>query len=93
MSYPLNHREALEKVASICRESETYTRRTQHIHEVAMRALGMTLEQRMAHHMDVFDRTKEDAERIHFLAAAAARHRRIALMRARLGAAYIEDYV
>jgi hypothetical protein len=43
--------------------------------------------------MDVFDRTKEDAERIHFLAAAAARHRRIALMRARLGAAYIEDYV
>lgn len=93
MTYPLNHREALEKIATICRQSEMYSRRTQHIHEVAMRSLGLTANQRMAEHMAVFDVAGDEVQRRKFLERAAARQRRLDAMRERPGDAFDESLV
>lgn len=93
MTYPISHRDALEKIASICRQSDTYSRRTQHIHEVAMRSMGLTANQRMSEHMAVFDKTNEDVQRMRFMERAAARQRRLDAMRLRLGGAFDESLV
>lgn len=50
-------RQALDDICRLCNESRTYTRRTQVIHEVAMKGLGMTGGQRRARHIAVFERT------------------------------------
>lgn len=49
-------RKALDDIVVICNQSRTYTRRIQLIHEIAMRALGMTAGQREQRHIAVFDR-------------------------------------
>lgn len=90
MNFPLNHREALEEIAKACTQSRTYTRRTQYIHEVAMKALGMTAGQRMQRHMAVFDKTKEEEARERFMQRAAKQARRDDALRAKHGSNYIE---
>lgn len=44
------HREALERIIGLCAASATYTNRIQQIHDVAMRGLGLTLNQRAERH-------------------------------------------
>lgn len=51
-----DHRAALEHIMRICADSRTYTRRTQHINDVAMYALGMTAAQRQARHAEIIER-------------------------------------
>lgn len=48
-----DHREALLKIIKSCSESRTYSRRLQHINEVAMHAIGMTGPQRRAAHLEI----------------------------------------
>lgn len=50
-------REALDQILVLCNTSRTYTRRTQAIHEVAMRGLGMTAGQRQERHEAICERT------------------------------------
>ena len=50
------HRAALEQIMRLCAESRTYTRRTQLINNVAMKALGMTAGQRHQVHVEIMDR-------------------------------------
>jgi len=69
-------REALDKILSICNHSRTYTRRVQTIHEVAMKALGLTASQREARHIAIFERTGADPEKQRFLAREAKRKAR-----------------
>ena len=45
-----DHRDALAQIMRVCAGSQQYTRRTQQIHDIAMRALGMTLNQRAERH-------------------------------------------
>lgn len=49
-------RNTLEEILSLCNTARTYSRRTQHIHEVAMYGLGMTAPQRHARHVAVMTR-------------------------------------
>lgn len=53
------HREALEKVLQLCAGSTTYTNRIQQIHDVAMRGLGMTLNQRATRHNRIAQKSKD----------------------------------
>jgi hypothetical protein len=50
-------RETLGHILRLRNDSRTYTRRTQQIHDVAMRGLGMTAGQRESRHMAIFERT------------------------------------
>lgn len=43
-------REALTQIMRLCGKSKTYTNRIQQIHDIAMRGLGMTLNQRAERH-------------------------------------------
>lgn len=54
------HRQALESIMRECANSRTYSRRTQVINTIAMRALGMTATQRHAVHMEIFERVGDD---------------------------------
>lgn len=65
------HREALEKIMRICADSRTYTRRTQGINDEAMRALGMTANQRHAKHMEIMDRVGDQPCKDAYLARRA----------------------
>ncbi len=49
-------RQALEKIMRLCDESRTYSRRTQVINDTAMKALGMTANQRHAEHVRIMER-------------------------------------
>jgi hypothetical protein len=51
-----DHRAALENIMRLCGESRVYTRRTQQINNVAMKALGMTASQRHEVHVGIMDR-------------------------------------
>lgn len=53
-------RDALDQILIECNGSRTYTRRIQHIHEIAMHALGVTLSQRTARHEAIFERVGDD---------------------------------
>ena len=57
-----DHRDALEDILHLCNTSRTYTRRTQQIHEVAMRALGMTAGQRRDRHVAIMERIGGDGD-------------------------------
>lgn len=77
-----DHREALERIMRICAESRTYSRRTQHINNVAMYALGMTAAQRHAKHIEIMERVGEKP----ILAAYLARYeKRKAQLEAQFG--------
>lgn len=65
------HREALERIMQLCSEGQSYTRRTQAIHEVAMKALGLTANQRRERHEAVFERTGDEARKVSYLARRA----------------------
>lgn len=54
------HRKALEDIMRLCAEGRTYTRRTQSINNIAMKALGMTGNQRHEVHMRIMDRVGDD---------------------------------
>lgn len=54
------HRAALEQIMRLCAESRTYTRRTQLINNVAMKALGMTAGQRHEVHIAIMDRVGDE---------------------------------
>lgn len=77
------YREALDQILIICNGSETYTRRVQQIHEVAMKALGMTENQRTARHEAIFARVGNDPGLTNFRAREA---RRAARLEAQCGA-------
>lgn len=66
-------RDALESILALCNQSRAYTRRTQQIHEVAMRGLGLTANQREARHMTIFDRVGDEPAKKAFLAREARR--------------------
>lgn len=72
------HRKALEDIMHICASGRTYTRRQQAIHDVAMKALGMTHNQRHERHLAVFDRIGEDPIRDAYLARRAKREAKYA---------------
>lgn len=55
-----DHREALENIMRLCAEARTYTRRTQLINNVAMKALGMTANQRHEVHVRIMDRIGDE---------------------------------
>lgn len=73
-----DHREALDQILRICNESRTYTRRTQHIHQVAMKALGMTEGQRQARHIAIFERIGDTPGKVAFLARKEKMAKKIA---------------
>lgn len=50
-------REALDHILILCNNCDKYTRRLQTIHEVAMKALGLTAGQRQARHELILERT------------------------------------
>lgn len=56
------HRNALEKILKICYESSEYSRRTQAIHEEAMKALGLTESQRQTRHVKAMMRSEQFKE-------------------------------
>ena len=66
-------RDALEDILHLCHTSRAYTRRTQQIHEVAMRGLGMTAGQRMARHVAILERIGGDPLKDAFLEREAKR--------------------
>lgn len=49
-------RNTLEHILHLCNQSRTYSRRTQLIHEAAMKGLGLTVNQRHQRHMAIFER-------------------------------------
>lgn len=51
MTTVMTHREALQQIMRICYESSEYSRRVQHIHDVAMTAIGLTKSQRDERHI------------------------------------------
>ena len=51
-----DHRKALDDIMRECANSRSYTRRTQVINDIAMKALGMTAGQRHEVHMRIMDR-------------------------------------
>jgi hypothetical protein len=57
-----NPRDGLERVMQLCMGSSQYTRRTSHIHEVAMQAMGLTKSQRDARHESCFKYSKRVIE-------------------------------
>ena len=71
-------RDALDQILIICNGSRTYPRRTQTIHEVAMRALGLTAGQRTARHMAVFERIGDAPGKQAFLVREAKREAKLA---------------
>ncbi len=54
------HRAALENIMRLCADARTYTRRTQLINNVAMKALGMTASQRHQVHLEIMDRVGDE---------------------------------
>ncbi len=68
-----DHRAALIQIMEICGLSQSYTRRTQHINDVAMRALGMTSNQRCAVHGEIIKRTAGTDAYAGYLARCAKR--------------------
>ncbi len=67
------HRDALDKILIICNGSRTYTRRVQQVHEVAMRALGLTAGQREGRHTAIFQRIGDEAGKQAYLTREAKR--------------------
>lgn len=61
------HRAALEQIMRLCAESRTYTRRTQLINTVAMKALGMTASQRHQVHLEIMDRVGDQPMKAAYL--------------------------
>lgn len=68
-----DHRAALIKIMEICGLSTSYTRRIQHVNDVAMRALGMTANQRCAVHGEIIQRTAGSDAYAGYLARCAKR--------------------
>lgn len=53
-------RDTLDHILRLCNSSRTYSRRTQEIHEVTMKGLGMTAGQREARHVAILTRIGGD---------------------------------
>lgn len=70
-------REALEDIMSLCKSARQYTRRTQQIHEVAMRALGLTATQREYRHVEIFTRLGDIPAKTRFLEREAKRREKL----------------
>lgn len=51
-----DHRQALEDILRLCSQARIYTRRTQNIHEAAMKGLGLTANQRNERHIAILER-------------------------------------
>jgi hypothetical protein len=65
MTLYVSHRDALNKIMSLCNKTSHYTRRTQTIHEIAMAALGLTASQRQERHTKIMmrcEKFKEDLQ-------------------------------
>jgi hypothetical protein len=58
----MDYIKALQDILKICAESSEYTRRTQAIHDIAMRGLGMTENQRAERHTKAAMRSEEYKE-------------------------------
>jgi hypothetical protein len=71
-------REALDRILILCNQSATYTRRVQLIHDEAMRALGLTANQRRARHCAVFERIGDAPGRTAYLARMEKRAAKLA---------------
>lgn len=80
-------REALDQILILCNQSRTYTRRTQSIHEVAMRGLGMTAGQRQERHLAILGRTGGNPAQEDYLARQAKRRAKADAKAAEAGAA------
>lgn len=66
-------RNTLDQILTLCAQSRTYTRRTQQIHEVAMRGLGLTANQREARHLEILGRIGGNPHKQAFLERKAKR--------------------
>jgi hypothetical protein len=77
-------RDTLDQILTLCAQSRTYSRRTQQIHEVAMRGLGLTANQREARHLEILGRVGGNPRKDAFLERKAKRE---AKARARAAAA------
>jgi hypothetical protein len=73
------HREALEEIMDLCARSRTYTRRTMLINETAMKALGMTANQRHAKHMAILHRIGDVPAKEAYLQREAKRQAKAAV--------------
>lgn len=71
-------REALDRILVICNQSRNYSRRTQTIHEVAMKGLGLTANQREARHMRIFERIGDEPGKQRWLEREAKRQAKLA---------------
>lgn len=78
-----DHRDALEQILRLCSSGQKYTRRTQQIHDVAMRALGLTQGQRTKRHCAIFDRIGDNPAKAAFEAREATRQAKQAEQAAR----------
>lgn len=67
------HRDALQEIMDLCARSRTYTRRTMLINETAMKALGMTANQRHAKHIAILDRIGDADTKAAYLQREAKR--------------------
>jgi len=72
------HRDALEEIMDLCARSRTYTRRTMLINETAMKAIGMTANQRHAKHMAILDRVGDADAKAAYLQREAKRQAKAA---------------
>ncbi len=72
------HRKALEDIMRQCADARTYTRRTQVINNIAMRALGMTGNQRHEVHMEILDRIGEEPVKQAYLARRSKSEKKMA---------------
>ncbi|WP_050466342.1 hypothetical protein [Herbaspirillum chlorophenolicum] len=77
-----DHRQALDQIMRLCADSRTYSRRTQLINEVAMKALGMTAGQRHEVHISILDRIGDEPFKQAYLARRAKAEARQAAMTA-----------
>jgi len=66
-------RNTLDQILTLCAQSRTYSRRTQQIHEVAMRGLGLTANQREARHLAILGRIGGNPHKEAFLERKAKR--------------------
>lgn len=73
MSHPNELRVALEKIMRIANESSEQSRRMTLVHDVAMRAVGLTFNQRTARHEKAMQRSEKYKEDVRIMGMARAK--------------------